>query len=110
MSVDGKGTSAGAARRVVLVTGMSGAGKTSALKALEDLDFEAIDNVPLSLFEALVIGSQHEFSELSRPLAIGAMLGEVAKDRVVLTSGARPGGRDHCDQGVRHRRDCNTRP
>ena len=74
MSVDGKGTSAGAARRVVLVTGMSGAGKTSALKALEDLDFEAIDNVPLSLFEALVIGSQHEFSEPgpSRPLAIGA--------------------------------------
>ena len=59
--------------RVYLVTGMSGAGKTSALKALEDLDFEAIDNVPLSLFEALVIGSQHEFSEPggSRPLAIG---------------------------------------
>ena len=28
---------------------------------------------------------------LSRPLAVGAMLGEAAKDRVVLTSGARPG-------------------
>ena len=62
------------ARRVVLVTGMSGAGKTSALKALEDLDFEAVDNVPLSLFQALVIGSQHETAEpgLTRPLAIGA--------------------------------------
>ena len=57
MSASGKSAAAGATRRVVLVTGMSGAGKTSALKALEDLDFEAVDNVPLSLFEALVIGS-----------------------------------------------------
>ena len=29
--------------RVVLVTGMSGAGHTTALKALEDADFEAVD-------------------------------------------------------------------
>lgn len=35
--------------RVILVTGLSGAGKTSALKAFEDLGYEAIDNMPLSL-------------------------------------------------------------
>ena len=34
---------------VLLVTGMSGAGKTSALKAFEDIGYEAIDNIPLSL-------------------------------------------------------------
>jgi len=39
---------------VVLVTGMSGAGKSSALKALEDLSYEAIDNVPISLIHWLV--------------------------------------------------------
>lgn len=39
---------------VLLVTGVSGAGKSSALKALEDLGFEAIDNVPLSLLDRLV--------------------------------------------------------
>ncbi|MDA0339108.1 MAG: RNase adaptor protein RapZ, partial [Proteobacteria bacterium] len=39
----------GAATRVVLVTGLSGAGKSSALKDLEDLGYEAIDNVPLAL-------------------------------------------------------------
>ena len=74
MSAAEKPAGASPARRVVLVTGMSGAGKTSVLKALEDLNFEAVDNVPLSLLEALVIGSQHEFSEpgLARPLAIGA--------------------------------------
>ncbi|TCS61654.1 RNase adapter RapZ [Varunaivibrio sulfuroxidans] len=40
--------------RVILVTGLSGAGKTSTLKALEDLGFEAIDNVPLDLIARLV--------------------------------------------------------
>ena len=39
---------------LILVTGVSGAGKTSALKALEDMGFEAIDNVPLSLLGRLV--------------------------------------------------------
>jgi UPF0042 nucleotide-binding protein len=73
MTTRGKPADNISARRVVLVTGMSGAGKTSALKALEDLDFEAIDNVPLSLLESLVIGSQHEFTGpgMARPLAIG---------------------------------------
>ena len=40
--------------RVVIVTGMSGAGKTLALKALEDFGFEAVDNLPLSLLSSLV--------------------------------------------------------
>ena len=39
--------------RLVLVTGMSGAGRTAALKVLEDLGFEAVDNVPLSLLPRL---------------------------------------------------------
>ena len=51
-------------RRVVLVTGLSGAGKASILHALEDLDYEAIDNPPLNLVEALAASSD-------RPLAIG---------------------------------------
>ena len=43
-----------AARALVLVTGMSGAGKSTALKILEDLGYEAIDNLPLSLLSDLV--------------------------------------------------------
>ena len=39
---------------LVLVTGVSGAGKSSALKALEDMGFEAVDNLPLSLMGRLV--------------------------------------------------------
>lgn len=40
--------------RIVLVTGMSGAGRTTALKALEDLGFEAVDNLPVNLLNFVV--------------------------------------------------------
>ena len=63
----GAGQPAAAKSRVVLVTGMSGAGKSSALKALEDIGYEAVDNLPLALLGGLV---QTE-GELPRPLAIG---------------------------------------
>jgi RNase adapter protein RapZ len=53
--------------RVLLVTGMSGAGHSTALKALEDLGYEAVDNLPLSLLPSLV---RHE-AAVHQPLAIG---------------------------------------
>ncbi|HIJ61998.1 MAG TPA: RNase adapter RapZ [Rhodospirillaceae bacterium] len=54
------------ASKVVVVTGLSGAGKTVALKALEDLGYETVDNLPLSLLGSLV-----RPGEVTRPLAIG---------------------------------------
>jgi len=53
-------------RRLVLVTGMSGAGRSLALKILEDLGYEAVDNLPLDLLDALV-----PEGEAPRPLAVG---------------------------------------
>ena len=41
-------------RRVVLVTGLAGAGRSSILRVLEDLGYEAVDNPPLTLTEELV--------------------------------------------------------
>ncbi len=63
---------AAARTRIILVTGMSGAGRTSALKALEDLGYEAVDNIPLSLLPGLV-APQPEFASgrPDRPLAVG---------------------------------------
>jgi UPF0042 nucleotide-binding protein len=40
------------AKELVIVTGISGAGKASALKAFEDLGFHAVDNLPLELLPA----------------------------------------------------------
>ncbi|MFD1911470.1 RNase adapter RapZ [Halodurantibacterium flavum] len=55
-----------AAQRLVLVTGPSGAGRSTAINALEDLGYEVIDNLPLSLVPRLLEGPP-----LSRPLALG---------------------------------------
>ena len=53
---------------VLLVTGLSGAGRSTALKILEDLGYEAIDNLPLRLLpQALTRGE----GEPKRPLAVG---------------------------------------
>lgn len=38
---------------ILLVSGLSGAGKTTTLKALEDMGFECVDNMPLRLLPAL---------------------------------------------------------
>lgn len=51
---------------LVLVTGPSGAGRTTAINVLEDLDFEAIDNLPLRLVPALVNAGGAD-----RPLVLG---------------------------------------
>ncbi len=53
--------------RIVFVTGPSGAGRSSAINVLEDLGFEAIDNIPLSLIPRLVDGDL----PATRPLALG---------------------------------------
>jgi RNase adaptor protein for sRNA GlmZ degradation len=51
-------------RALVLVTGMSGAGRSTALSILEDLGYESIDNLPLDLLQPLIEGGR-------RPLALG---------------------------------------
>ena len=43
-----------AAPRLLLVTGLSGAGKSTVLKVLEDLGWEVVDNLPLALLDALI--------------------------------------------------------
>lgn len=53
-------------QRILLVTGMLGAGKTTALRELEDLGWEAIDNFPIRLLDRLVGKDDEPFS-----LAIG---------------------------------------
>ena len=53
-------------RRIVVITGLSGAGQSTSLKILEDLGYEAVDNLPLFLLPALL--TQDELRE--RPVAV----------------------------------------
>ncbi len=52
---------------VLVVTGLSGAGRSSAIAALEDLGYEAINNFPISLFERLI----EPVAGTAAPIAIG---------------------------------------
>jgi len=60
------------AKRVLLVTGLSGAGKTTALKTLEDIGWETIDNFPIRLVESLLNTPQSSSrGDKEPPLALG---------------------------------------
>ena len=56
-------------QRLLLVTGLSGAGKSTALDVLEDLGWETIDNFPVRLLERLV--GEPDTQNGRAPLAIG---------------------------------------
>ncbi|RJL18009.1 RNase adapter RapZ [Paracoccus siganidrum] len=64
--IDEHDTAQRAGQRLVLVTGPSGAGRSTAINVLEDLGFEAIDNLPLSLIPRLLDGPSRP-----APLALG---------------------------------------
>jgi Predicted P-loop-containing kinase len=55
----------------LIVTGMSGAGKTTTLKSLEDLGYETIDHLPLYFLPRLLKPLDDEAAHLAAPLAIG---------------------------------------
>jgi UPF0042 nucleotide-binding protein len=59
-------------RRVLLVTGLSGAGKSTALRTFEDMGWETVDNLPLSLFDSfLETPPPLEANKGERSLAVG---------------------------------------
>jgi UPF0042 nucleotide-binding protein len=59
-------------KSILLVTGMSGAGKSTALRTLEDLGWETVDNLPLLLLDRLLATAlPADVEGDARPLAIG---------------------------------------
>ena len=69
-------------QKLILVTGPSGAGRSTAIRALEDADYEVIDNLPLSLLSRLLDGPP-----LETPLALGLDVRnrDFTVDRVIQT-------------------------
>ena len=72
MADDAKAASENLAKsklQLVIVTGLSGAGKSAALHAFEDIGFQAVDNLPLTMIEALV--ENLDLSQETKPVVIG---------------------------------------
>jgi UPF0042 nucleotide-binding protein len=70
--------------QVVILTGVSGSGKTTALRALEDGGFYCVDNLPVVLLEKLLELSEHTAGEVSRIAVVvdareGRFLGEAPR-------------------------------
>ena len=52
--------------RFVIVTGMSGSGKSSVMKILEDDGYFCVDNLPLSLLPTLIQLTEDSSEEIER--------------------------------------------
>ncbi|MBA3666106.1 MAG: RNase adapter RapZ [Sphingomonas sp.] len=55
--------------RLLLVTGMSGAGKSTVLDALEDMGWDCVDNLPTALLDLFVHGERD--ARQAMPVAVG---------------------------------------
>jgi len=81
--------------RVVVLTGLSGSGKTTALRALEDAGFYCVDNLPIVLMEKLVELSGHTAGEVSRlALVVDAREGRFLGDAPRIIQEIRAKGTD----------------
>jgi UPF0042 nucleotide-binding protein len=58
--------------QIVIVTGLSGAGKSTALRALEDIEFACVDNIPIPLVTQMVDHLAHEGDRDKLAIAIDA--------------------------------------
>src|SRR5512139_757981 len=56
--------------QIVIVTGLSGAGKSTALRALEDIEFYCVDNIPVPLVAQMVDHLAHEHDRDKLAIAI----------------------------------------
>lgn len=56
---------------VLIVTGMSGAGRSTAINALEDMGYEPLNNFPLALLETVVAPAAQPEPGRARPIAFG---------------------------------------
>lgn len=90
---------------LVLVTGLSGAGRSTTLKILEDLGFEAVDNIPLSLLPRLAAGVfQGQQGDITTEWPMGLAVGVDSRTRdfsvdTLLREAARL--RDQSDLNIR---------
>ena len=93
----------------LFVTGLSGAGMSSAMSALEDLGYDIFDNFPLSLVDALV----GDPAASGKPIAIGVDTRSRAFNPSAIIAKAQAlGGRIlflTCDEAVLQKRYTETR-
>ena len=65
---------------LIIVSGLSGSGKSIALQALEDLGYNCIDNLPIGLLHALAVQITHSADPIELDFAVGIDARNLAPD------------------------------
>ena len=66
--------------KLIVISGLSGSGKSIALQALEDIGFNCIDNLPIALLHALAVQITHAADPVSQNFAVGIDARNLAPD------------------------------
>jgi RNase adapter protein RapZ len=64
--------------RVILISGLSGSGKTTAIKALEDIGFYCVDNLPILLLPKFIELFEQSGGKISRVAVVEDIRGEAS--------------------------------
>jgi len=64
--------------RVILISGLSGSGKTTAIKALEDIGFFCVDNLPILLFPKFIELCEHSGGKISKVAVVEDIRGSAS--------------------------------
>ena len=69
--------------KFVILTGMSGAGKSTAIKMMEDIGFYCVDNLPIPLLEKFVELTTLQSAELQK-VAVGIQKQDLVFNPIIL--------------------------
>jgi UPF0042 nucleotide-binding protein len=86
--------------RVILISGLSGSGKTTAIKALEDIGFYCVDNLPILLLPKFLELCEQSGGKISKVAVVEDIRG-TASYPVWEETGAAQGGNDFLEDSRR---------
>ena len=89
--------------RVILISGLSGSGKTTAIKALEDAGFYCVDNLPMPLLPKFIELCEQSGGKISKVAVVRDIRGEVSypdtRQPLIQVEAVKPGGDPGSDGG-----------
>ena len=86
--------------RIILISGLSGSGKTTAIKALEDIGFYCVDNLPILLLPKFIQLCEQSDGKISKVAVVEDIRGTASYPSWQKTEGAQ-GGKDFLEDSRR---------